>query len=212
MFTNILMPTDGSEHSERAVERGIALARLCGSKVTGLHVLPDFLHLAEFEDFAYTNYTATNYTAQDRVEQQAQARAAYFLDFVRNTAARAGVSCETVVATHDHPYDAIVDVANKHCCDLIIMTARHRRGLAALVLSNEAERVLHRTSIPVLMFRALMSADHPDRVASTSQGLSRTGSIDAEFGNKTVLDIPEVPYHLLQMHSRRRWLPHDYDL
>ena len=78
-----------------------------------------------------------------------------------------GVRCETVVATDDHPYDAIVTTANEHHCDLIIMTARYRRGLAALLMGSEAERVLHRTSIPVLMFRALMSVDHPDKTLPT---------------------------------------------
>jgi len=42
MFKNILMPTDGSEHSERAIERGIELAKICGSKVPGIHVVPDY--------------------------------------------------------------------------------------------------------------------------------------------------------------------------
>ena len=43
------------------------------------------------------------------------------------------------------------------------MTSRNRKGLASLILRNEASRVLHRSSIPVLVFRAVMSADHPDR-------------------------------------------------
>ena len=42
MFKHILMPTDGSEHSERAVKRGIELAKLCGAEVTGIHVVQDF--------------------------------------------------------------------------------------------------------------------------------------------------------------------------
>ncbi len=42
MFKHILMPTDGSAHSERAIERGIELAKLCGSRVTGIHVMQDY--------------------------------------------------------------------------------------------------------------------------------------------------------------------------
>ena len=42
MFTHILMPTDGAEHSENAIKRGIELAKLCGAKVTAIHVLPDY--------------------------------------------------------------------------------------------------------------------------------------------------------------------------
>jgi nucleotide-binding universal stress UspA family protein len=43
------------------------------------------------------------------------------------------------------------------------MTARYRKGLAALIMGSEASRVLHRSSIPVLVFRALVSADHPEK-------------------------------------------------
>lgn len=42
MFNHILMPTDGSDHSEKAIKRGIDLAKLCGAKVTGIHVVPDY--------------------------------------------------------------------------------------------------------------------------------------------------------------------------
>ena len=62
-----------------------------------------------------------------------------------------------------HSFGNSLDTANERGCDLIVMTARHRKGLAALIMGSEASRVLHRASIPVLTFRALMSADHPDK-------------------------------------------------
>ena len=158
MFKNILMPTDGSEHSERAIARGVELAKLCGAKVTGIHVVPDYRTTMAFADEIYPDAVT-----QEKIEEDAHARAAGFLAFVQRTAAAAGVTCETVVATNDHPYDAIVNTANEHGCDLIVMTARYRKGLASLIMGNESDRVLHRASIPVLTFRALMSADHPDK-------------------------------------------------
>jgi nucleotide-binding universal stress UspA family protein len=158
MFKNILMPTDGTAHSERAVERGIELAKLCGAKVTGIHVVPDYRMNMVFAEGAYQD-AAT----QEAVEKESQERAASFLDFVRKTAAAAGVDCTTVVMTNNHPYDAIVTAANEHGCDLIVMTSRFRRGLVSMIMGSEADRVLHRASIAVLTFRALMSADHPDK-------------------------------------------------
>jgi nucleotide-binding universal stress UspA family protein len=68
-----------------------------------------------------------------------------------------------MIAKGQHPYDAIVDTANERGCDLIVMTARYRKGLVSMVMGNEATRVLHRASIPVLTFRALVSVDHPDK-------------------------------------------------
>ncbi|HEV7392176.1 MAG TPA: universal stress protein [Burkholderiales bacterium] len=156
MFTHILMPTDGSDHSERAVERGIELAKLCGAKVTGIHVVQDHRLLSASEGWVDTEMG-------EKAHEEARTRAASFLAFVQKTADGVGVRCETVVVTNDHPYDAIVDTANERGCDLIVMTARHRKGLVSLIMGNEASRVLHRASIPVLTFRALMSADHPDK-------------------------------------------------
>lgn len=167
MFKHILMPTDGSQHSERAVERGIQLAKLCGARVTGIHVVPDYNVLLAYE-------ASFDTSTQRAIEDEAHERAATFLAFVQRTADAAGVRCETMVATNDHPYDAIVDAANERKCDLIVMTSRCRKGLAALLVGSESSRVLHRASIPVLTFRALMSADHPDKQAAGESGSAET--------------------------------------
>ena len=159
MFKHILMPTDGSDHSERAIERGIELAKLCGAKVTGIHVMPDYRMMMIGYEGSFDSIS------QEKADEEARALAAGFLAFVQKTAAAAGVPCDTVVATNDHPYDAIVNTANERGCDLIVMTSRYRRGLVSLIMGNEASRVLHRASIPVLTFRALMSVDHPDKAA-----------------------------------------------
>ena len=156
MFKHILMPTDGSDHSERAIARGIQLAQLCNARVTGIHVVPDY-HLMIAYEGAFDPVT------EEKIEEEARQRAASFLDYVKKTAAASNVPCDTVVATSDHPYDAIVNTANERGCDLIVMTARYRKGLARLIMGDEATRVLHRASIPVLVFRGIMSADHPDR-------------------------------------------------
>jgi nucleotide-binding universal stress UspA family protein len=164
MFKHILMPTDGSDHSERATKRGIELAKLCGSKVTGIHVVPDFRLMMAFEG-------SMDAVTQEQAQEEARARAASFLAFVQKTADAAGVPCATVVATNDHPYDAIVDTANGRGCDLIVMTSRYRKGLVSLIMGSEASRVLHKAFIPVLTFRALMSADHPDKAPPRSPSL-----------------------------------------
>lgn len=156
MFKHILMPTDGSGHSERAVERGIELAKLCGARVTGIHVMPDYRMLVADEAMLPAGLDET-------MDAQGREQAARFLAFVQRAADAAGVPCETLAAKGQHPYDAIVDVANERGCDLIVMTARYRKGLGSLIMGNEATRVLHRASIPVLTFRAIMSADHPDK-------------------------------------------------
>lgn len=166
MFKHILMPTDGSEHSERAIERGIELAKLCNAKVTGIHVVPD-LNMMLAYDGAFDAGT------EEKIHEEAQQNATRFLEFVRTSAAAANVPCDTLVATNARPYDAIVNTANERGCDLIVMTARYRKKLTKLIMGDEATRVLHRASIPVLVFRGIMSSDHPDRDKSAARATAK---------------------------------------
>ena len=75
MFKNILMPTDGSEHSERAIERGVELAKLCGAKVTGIHVVTDYRMMMAFADGVDPDPPVM----QVKIEEDERARAASFL-------------------------------------------------------------------------------------------------------------------------------------
>jgi nucleotide-binding universal stress UspA family protein len=161
MFKHMLMPTDGAEHSEKAVRRGVELAQLCGARITGIHVIPDHRMLIGSAEIMSGRFDADmgDYVG-NHVRERAREHAARFLAFVQTTADAAGVPCKTFIATSQRVYDAIVDTADERGCDLIVMTARCRTGLASLVAGSEASRVLHRSSIPVLTFRTLMSANH----------------------------------------------------
>src|ERR1044071_8226672 len=97
MFKNILIPTDGSEQSQRAVRTGVELAKLHGARVTGIHVIPDYHLLIAYEG-------AFDPVTEERIEEEAKARADSYLSFIRTAAADAGVGCATVCETSDHPY------------------------------------------------------------------------------------------------------------
>jgi len=146
MFKNILIPTDGSELSQRAVKIGIELARLHQARITGIHVIPDYHLLIAYEG-------AFDPVTEERIEEEAKARADSYLSFVRNSAAAAGVACEAVCETSDHPYDAILKAAESQDCDLILMTSHGRKGLAAVLLGSETRKVLTHAKIPVLIVR-----------------------------------------------------------
>src|SRR5690242_11979130 len=104
MFKNILIPTDGSEQSQRAVQTGVELAKLHGARITGIHVIPDYHLLIAYEG-------AFDPVTEERIEEEAKARADSYLAFIRSTASDAGVQCTTVCETSDHPYDAILRTA-----------------------------------------------------------------------------------------------------
>ena len=146
MFKNILIPTDGSELSQRAVRTAIELAKLHRARITGVHVIPDYHLLIAYEG-------AFDPVTEERIEEEAKARAENYLAFVRKSAEDGGVACDTVCETSDHPYDAILKTADARKCDLIVMTSHGRKGIAAVLLGSETRKVLTHARIPVLIVR-----------------------------------------------------------
>ena len=146
MYKHILIPTDGSELSEQAINYGVDLAKGANATVTGITVSTPF-HIYSVEPGALTDnlesYTARMSTA-----------AANWLARVKEVAAAANVSCEVVHAQHEHPYHAIIDTATNRGCDLILMASHGRRGISAIVLGSETVKVLTHSTIPVLVYRA----------------------------------------------------------
>ena len=145
MYTNILIPTDGSELADKAVQHGIALAQRIGAKVTALTVLPPF-HVFTTNPKMIED-TPTQYKAR------MQAHAEKTLGAVAQVAQASGVACETVHAEHEHPYRAIIDTADSKGCDLVVMASHGRHGISAVVLGSETVKVLTHSKIPVLVYR-----------------------------------------------------------
>ena len=146
MHTHILIPTDGSDLSDEAIQYGTALAKAVNAKVTGVTVITPF-HFLSVEPEMVAD-TLESY--RERMTTVAAQR----LSKVKQAANAAGVSCEVVHLEHEHPYKAIIDVANNKACDLIVMASHGRRGLSAIVLGSETLKVLTHSTIPVLVYRA----------------------------------------------------------
>jgi nucleotide-binding universal stress UspA family protein len=145
MYKNVLIPTDGSELAERAVRHGIDLSKAIGAKVTVLTVSVPF-HILTI-DSKMVEDTRTTY--KRRMEDYA----AKTLGAVASAARDAGVTCETVHVEHEHPYQAIIEIARSKGCDLIVMASHGRRGVSAIVLGSETVKVLTHSKIPVLVHR-----------------------------------------------------------
>lgn len=145
MYTNILMPTDGSDLAGKAVRDGIALAKALGAKTVALTVLPPF-HM-----FTTDTQMLEDTPAQYKVRLQKHAEKA--LGAVARAAQADGVACETVQVEHEHPYRAIIDTAAAKGCDLIVMASHGRHGISAIVLGSETVKVLTHSKIPVLVHR-----------------------------------------------------------
>jgi nucleotide-binding universal stress UspA family protein len=145
MYKHILLPTDGSDLSRKAIQYGIALAKSAGAKVSGITVT------VPFHVFAIDPDTLTDTPAS--YQKRVAAVAAKYLEQIKKAAAAAGVSCDVISLEHEQPYQAIIDTAKKNGCDLIVMASHGRRGLSALVLGSETVKVLTHSTIPVLVYR-----------------------------------------------------------
>jgi nucleotide-binding universal stress UspA family protein len=145
MYTNILIPTDGSELAGKAVRHGIALAQRIGAKVTALTVSPPF--------HTFTTDTQMIEDTPAQYKTRLQELAGKTLGAIADAARAAGIACEIVHVEHEHPYQAIIDTADAKACDLIVMASHGRRGIAAIVLGSETLKVLTHCKIPVLVHR-----------------------------------------------------------
>jgi len=147
VYKHILIPTDGSAASERAIATGIALAKVLGARVTGFHAAPPAVPLVLGKQLAKA------YMSRDEREQAIEQAAVRYLGVIGRAAAKAGVSCETMHVTSDFPADAILEAARSRKCDLVVMASHGRHGLAAMLLGSETQKVLTHAKIPVLVHR-----------------------------------------------------------
>jgi nucleotide-binding universal stress UspA family protein len=145
MYKNILIPTDGSKLSGKALQDGIAMAKEMRAKVTVLTTWAPFRTLTF--DTTMLEDTMPQYKEQI-VEKTGKTLAA-----AANAAKAAGVACDTVQLEHEHPYQAIIDTTKSKGCDLIVMASHGRRGVSALVLGSETVKVLTHSKVPVLVHR-----------------------------------------------------------
>ena len=145
MFKHMLLPTDGSPLSKAAMLNGIRFAKTIGAKVTGFCVTP------RMHDFSYESRFGLELTEQ--AEAAARAEADQNLLAVAAAAREAGVACDTAQEKSDQPYEAIIAAADAKGCDLIVMASHGRRGVGALLLGSETQKVLTHSKIPVLVYR-----------------------------------------------------------
>lgn len=145
MYKTILIPTDGSEFCERAVQQGVALAKLMGAKVVAVTVTQP-LHMGIPRSLIPPNLLST-------VEAELVKQASENLASAERAAKAAGVPIETLRAIKDHPWEGIVQTAKDKGCDLIVMASHGRRGVSAMILGSETQKVLVHSTVPVLVVR-----------------------------------------------------------
>jgi nucleotide-binding universal stress UspA family protein len=145
MFKHILIPTDGSDLSRKAMLYGVQLAKESNAKVTALTIRQPYMVTA-VDTFAVVG-------SQEEFEMSSREIADRALEQARMAGEAAGVVVDAAQEVHDQPYRAIIDCALANGCDLIVMASHGRRGVAAMLLGSETSKVLTHSTIPVLVYR-----------------------------------------------------------
>lgn len=149
MFRNILVPTDGSPLSRRAVEHAVRLAKEQKARVTGVWVGPAW----EPNLYAYGESVPRGFVSPKEHAAHVRKMGARPLRAVKGLAAAAGVQCKCLCVQGAFPYLEIIKAARRNRCDLIVMASHSRRGISRLLLGSQTSRVLALSDIPVLVCR-----------------------------------------------------------
>ena len=144
MYKRILVPTDGSEITSKAVAAAVSLAKLTGAEVVALAVK---------EPFPYAAVTEMQTLGPDEFSAAQERLAAAHLQSAKQACADAGVPCKAISQEAVLPWEGIVAQCTELGCDLIVMASHGRRGVAALLLGSETTKVLTHTKVPVLVVR-----------------------------------------------------------
>ena len=144
MFKHILVPTDGSDITAKAISTALSLAKSVGAQLHTISAKEPFPYsaISEMQPTPPQEF----FDAQERIASQRVASVVALSE-------AAGVTCHAHTVEALHPWEAIIDHARRMECDLIVMASHGRRGVSALLLGSETQKVLTHTKVPVLVVR-----------------------------------------------------------
>jgi len=147
MYKNLLVATDGSKLSDRALAHAIGLAQAVGATLTIFYAAPDYPMPAYADGVVYEPVSRKEYAKLAAEDAQK------ILDKAATKAEAAGLISKTTYTIASAPWEAILAAAKKHKCDAIVMASHGRRGISAVLLGSETQKVLTHTKLPVIVVR-----------------------------------------------------------
>lgn len=134
MYKSILVPTDGSKLSAKAVKEAINFAKSIGARITAIYVTPPVYEIYPDEGYVLPA------SVRRKIQEDTAARSKAMIEGVRADADAAGVQCEAILISGSAPYEAIIKQAAKSRCDLIMMASHGRSGLSRVLLGSETAK------------------------------------------------------------------------
>ena len=147
MFTRIMLATDGSKLSQKAVKSAIDMASKFNAELVAVKVIPRYV-----QTYFEGSFTVADIDVKS-IEAQWAAGAQQVLDKIATSAAAKGVIVKTSVIKSDDISDGLVKAANKMKVDLIVTASHGRKGIKRVLLGSETQNVLTHSEVPVLVLR-----------------------------------------------------------
>lgn len=144
MYKRILVPTDGSDITQRAIGTAVQLAKTFGAEIFTISVK---------DPYPYSAMSEMQPTLPQEFLDAQERMAARNVKGVKDACDAAGVQCTGHTVESVSVWEAVVDHAKQQSCDLIVMASHGRRGVQALLLGSETNRVLTHSTVPVLVVR-----------------------------------------------------------
>jgi nucleotide-binding universal stress UspA family protein len=148
MITKILVPSDGSKMSQKAVKYAAGLAKQIGSSIILLSVIDKSSYIPQS-----IPSTATPRNIAEPLEDYLKEASQAHLEDARQLCEKNGVQSKTIVRS-GHPVEEIIKEAKKSNVDLIVLGSHGRSALKAALLGSVTFGVIHKDiKIPVLVVR-----------------------------------------------------------
>jgi nucleotide-binding universal stress UspA family protein len=138
-FKKILIATDGSEYTKKAIAQGLEIARLMDAEVTALYVVDQ----TSFVNFPMDSTVVSIYSLLEKEGKDA-------VDYVVAEGEKIGIKV-TGLVQEGSPVKKIIETAKEH--DLIVMGTIGRTGFSKILLGSVAEKVVRFAPCPVLVVR-----------------------------------------------------------
>ena len=148
MFKQILVPTDGSKLSSKAIRTAVRLAGATGARLTGVYVIAPYVPPSYGEAAIYITEISMKRYKELSARESRKALAAVEIE-----ARTAGVDYGGVSLTAYNPWEGILRAAKAKKCDLIVMASHGRKGITGLIIGSETHKVLTHSKTPVLVCR-----------------------------------------------------------
>ncbi|OKY77678.1 MAG: Nucleotide-binding protein UspA family [Candidatus Methanohalarchaeum thermophilum] len=142
MYDKILLPTDGTKKTDKAIKEGIKLAKNSGAEIHAVFVV----NTTAFESIPETGMWTQTKDILKREGDEA-------LEEIEEKCDENKIDCETSIR-YGRPHEEIIEYATENEIDLIVMGTSSKKGMDRFLLGSVAEKVLRSSETPVMIVRS----------------------------------------------------------